>query len=81
MNPLLHWGNKGIIGGFHFLDPLGGLGRDCMRRKGDLSASSGTSGVPSWTRAQMLRRWAVSCLRLMDRKGIISKFANDRICP
>ena len=26
MNPLLHWGNYGIIGGFHFLDPLGGLG-------------------------------------------------------
>ena len=26
MNPLLHWGNKGIIRGFHFLDPLGGLG-------------------------------------------------------
>ena len=26
MNPLLHWGNQGIIRGFHFLDPLGGLG-------------------------------------------------------
>ena len=26
MNPLLHWGNSGIIKGFHFLDPLGGLG-------------------------------------------------------
>ena len=26
MNPLLHWGNKGIIRGFHFLDPLGGVG-------------------------------------------------------
>ena len=26
MNPLLHWGNCGIIRGFHFLDPLGGLG-------------------------------------------------------
>ena len=26
MNPLLHWGNKGIIRGFLFLDPLGGLG-------------------------------------------------------
>ena len=23
MNPLLHWGNKGLIRGFHFLDPLG----------------------------------------------------------
>ena len=29
MNPLLHWGNKGIIRGFHSLDPLGGLGRQC----------------------------------------------------
>ena len=28
MNPLLHWGNYGIITGFHFLDPLGGLGCD-----------------------------------------------------
>ena len=28
MNPLLHCGNWGIIRGFHFLDPLGGLGRD-----------------------------------------------------
>ena len=26
MNPLLHWGNWGTIRGFHFLDPLGGLG-------------------------------------------------------
>ena len=26
MSPLLHWGNEGIIRGFHFLDPLGGLG-------------------------------------------------------
>ena len=26
MNPLLHWGNKGIIRGLHFLDPLGGPG-------------------------------------------------------
>ena len=26
MNPLLHWGNKGIIIGLHSLDPLGGLG-------------------------------------------------------
>ena len=25
MNPLLHWGDKGIIRGFHFLDPVGGL--------------------------------------------------------
>ena len=33
MNPLIHWGNKGIIiRGFHFLDPLGGLGSCvCMR--------------------------------------------------
>ena len=28
MSPLLHRGNKGIIRGVHFLDPLGGLGRD-----------------------------------------------------
>ena len=27
VNPLLHWGTKGIIKGFHFLDPLGGLGQ------------------------------------------------------
>ena len=27
MNPLLHWGNQGIIKGFHLLDPLGGLGK------------------------------------------------------
>ena len=27
MNPLLHWGNYRIIRGFHFLDPLGGLGQ------------------------------------------------------
>ena len=26
-NPLLHWGNYVTIRGFHFLDPLGGLGR------------------------------------------------------
>ena len=27
MNPLLLWGNKGIIRGFHFLDPLRGFGK------------------------------------------------------
>ena len=27
MNPLLHWGNYGIIRGSIFGDPLGGLGR------------------------------------------------------
>ena len=25
MHPLLHWGNQGIIRGFHVLDPLGSL--------------------------------------------------------
>ena len=28
MNPLLHWGNSGIIKGFHSLDPQGGLGSE-----------------------------------------------------
>ena len=28
MNPLLHWGNWGIMRGFHFLDPSGGLGKE-----------------------------------------------------
>ena len=30
MNPVLHWGTWGIIRGFHFLDPLGGLGRGLL---------------------------------------------------
>ena len=28
MNPLLHWGNKEMIWGFQFLDPLEGVGKD-----------------------------------------------------
>ena len=35
MNPLLHGANWGIIRGFHFLDPLGGLGIYYNRYDGD----------------------------------------------
>ena len=45
MSPLLHWGNWGIIRRFHFLDPLGGLGRQVHRP--DTSTHSYTKQAPT----------------------------------
>ena len=46
MNPLLHSGNKGIIRGFHCLDPLGGLGKrfKAVDLRWDLNVSVQGSG-------------------------------------